>query len=488
MAAARRLWRTLVQALYDSRQGLFMGGKVAGGELIPSMTFAVAPTVALGLLDAADPIELINPARQALERYSAEQLDAWTAAPYTLQPYTGVKEVELVASLQLDGQALPAIWRRENTIATSFQLLAQIVHGHTVEPLAEPFAAFRSGDTIALEYLLLHVLGRALAERPPRAITVAPWPWGARYALTIRHDVDRVLDRQQFSRLLEFERRHGLGVSWFWLSDRLEPEQLAALDRAPGHEVALHAVRIDQKPRELARVGRTVATPIAGEAIHGAGDAWLGHLTVRAAIEAGLIYTELAPPIADCPYAGYPWVDADGRVGAERIIGITYNISIEGKLGVTPGSEGGPGIYRQLLNHPDLNFDRLTGWIAALPDEPHIAWTCAQLARWWGATHVAGALTIRHIDSEPDRLQFVIEASDAVEDLELRIPCSAATVSEVTVNGAPAEWGELGEPEHAGIRVRLTLTARAPGAVVVRSARSRSLGRSQAGAARATLR
>jgi hypothetical protein len=236
--------------------------------------------------------------------------------------------------------------------------------------------------------------------------------------------------------------------------------------------VALHAVRLDDKHRELSIVGGAVSTPITGEAIHGAGDAWLGHLTVRAAVEAGLRYSELAPSVADCPYAGYPWVGADGLVGAERIIGVTYNISIEGRLGVRPGSEGGPGIYRQILNHPDLNFDRLSGWVEALPDEPRVDLTCEQLAGWWQATHVSEALNIVHRGAGPQELRFLVSAVAGAQDLELRIPCPPGSVSAVIIDGADAEWGELDEPEQSGIRVRLSLPAGGRSEVLVRSSAS----------------
>jgi hypothetical protein len=439
LPAARRLWRRLLDT-----------------AIVPTMAGSVSPLIALGLLEASAPIELAQGPAQAISGYSTEQIQAWAAPPYTLQPYAGVEEA--VAILEDDAGPVPAIWRRGNLIATSFQLLAHLVHIHTVEPVIEPFAQFRSGDAIALEYLLVALLGSALAERPPAVVTVAPWPWGISYGLTIRHDVDRILGSGEFTRLFEFERSHSLAVSWFWLPDRLEPGQLATLEREPGHEVALHSVWLDQKERELTILARAVSRPMAGEALHGAGDSWLGHLSVRAAVDAGLFYTELAPPIADSPYARYPWIDAEGVVDAERIVGVTYNISIDGMLGTKPGSEGGPRLYRQLLNHPDINFDRLRNWVQSLPAEPRVDWTCDQVARWWRATHAEGGLSIRHVAGEdPDTTQFELTSPVALTDVELRIPGPPGSLESVWLDGSEAEWAELAEPEHPGVRVRVSL-------------------------------
>lgn len=456
--AAQRLWRALLDDLYDPERWLFLNARVAGGELSPLRGLNISPLVALGLLDAAAQVDVPHaPLRALEENYDDAQLEAWAAPPYAFQPYAGVDEGSVVASLARSEGRQPAIWRSGRTIATSFQLLAHLVHVHTVEPLAEPFVAYRSGDAIALEYLLVHLLGSALARDRPQAVTVAPWPWDTRYALTVRHDIDRLLDKRQFTHLLEFERKRDLAVSWFWLPDRLDADQIATLEREPRHEIALHSVRLDRKSLELELLDRVASTPVSGEAIHGSGDGWLGHLSVRAAADAGLLYTELAPPIADVPYARYPWIDRSGRVGSEHIVGVTYNISIESKVGTAPGSEGGPGLYRQLLNHPDLNFDRLSNWIDHLPEGPRVEWTCEQVARWWRATHAQGSLSIRHLESENRSLLVEVSSRERLDGLELRLPCDPATVAAVTLDGADAEWETLDEPEHRGIRVRLDL-------------------------------
>lgn len=469
-SAARRLWRVLVEDLYDTHDDLFFNARVVDGELEPARGRSINPIVALGLLDAAGQTEIVHPPTEALDAYTLEQRNAWVAAPYTFQPYRIAVPDDTVASLDTRAGAFPAIWRRSNVTATSFQLLAHLVHLHTVEPLAAPFSVFRSGDTIALEYLLVHLLGSSLGDGAPRVVTTATWPWGTSYVVTVRHDVDRILDDKQFKRILDFERKHGLAVSWFWIPGRLNQEHVTALEHEPNHEIGLHSVRLDRKPQELEHVSRAFSGRILGEAVHGSGDGWLGHLSVRAAVEAGLLYAELAPPVADTPYARYPVLESDGRVGAERIVGVTYNISIESKLGDEPGSEGGPGLYRQLLNHPDLNFDRLRGWVEALPGEAHLSWTCEEVARWWRATHSEGGLSVRHLSGEDTVLRFEVEATEPVEDLELRLPCRPEGVAEVSVDEDAAEWSAFDEPEYGGIRIRLSLSARASRTIAVRYA------------------
>lgn len=469
-AAAVRLWRVVVDDLYDAHDGLFLNAQVVDGELEPARGRSVSPLVALGLLDAAGQVEILHAPTEALDRYTAAQLEAWAAPPYAFQPYRGVAAEDTLIALETRAGSFPGVWRAGNLTVTSFQLLAQLVHVHTVEPLAEPFSAFRSGDAIALEYLLMHLLGSSVATDAPRVVTVAPWPWDTHYVVTVRHDVDRLLEGREFKRLVDFERKHDLAVTWFWLPERLDEEQLRELEQDSSREIALHAVRLEQKADELDLLGQAVTRPLAGESLHGSGDGWLGHLTVRAAADAGLIYTELAPPVADVPYARYPVLETDGRVDAERIVGVSYNISIESKLGDKPGSEGGPGLYRQLLNHPDLNFDRLRDWVKALPSERHLHWTCEQVARWWRATHTEEGLTIRHLPGEETALRFEVSSDEAVEDLELRLPCRPESVAEVSVDEASGEWTYFAEPEYSGIRVRVSLSPRTPRTVVVRLA------------------
>lgn len=469
---AERLYGTVGDALYDPENASFWNGRVRGETLERLSSRASGPTLALGLAGFADAIEVQDPADMALRAYTDEQVRAWAATPYRLEA-AQVQRGEVDVSLALADGSLPLLWRSGNVLASSFQILAQLVHHHTMHPLDAPYAADRHVDTLVLEHLLFAMLARAMADQGNTAAVVGPWPWGIEYCATIRHDVDRVLSEEQFGAVFGLEESAGVAVTWFWLPDRLEPNQLEALHEATRHEIGLHCVRYGDKQEECSSV--LAAAPegatIVGEAYHGAGDSWLGHPSVREAVERGLLYTELVPTVDDWPYWSFPLLAADGRIEREPIVGITFNGSIDGKLGNDPRSQTHPGVYRQLLNHPDINYERLQMQIEQLPDGPRLDWTCEQVARWWKATHRREALKIVRSERGGRAIGFTLQAESELCDVELRIGLHAEQVSRVRAlregDTELLEWSALKRLELSGIRLRVSLPANTPVEIVI---------------------
>lgn len=474
IAVAGALYGLCLERFYDDAKGNFRNARVHKGKLVEVGEYSVTPYVGLGLADLADPIEIKSAASGALLEYTDSQVEAWAAPPYWVEPLEEVEGTVEVAMLK-DGAVLPVLWKQGRVIATSAQLLAHLAHAHTMHPLEAPYAGHRHIDAMVLEHLLFHVIDETVGEQGRQCPKVAPWPWGVDYWLTIRHDVDRILDEKTFRRLFDFENDHDLAVTWFWLPGRLERGQLRRLDDHQRHEIGLHSIRLGEKASEIDDVSAALpdGSSILGEAYHGAGDSWLGHSSVREANEVGLLYTELVPEVSDLPYWRFPRLEENGDIGFEEILGITFNGSIDGRLGDRPETRGGPGFYQQYLNHPDINFDRLQAWIDALPEGSRMSATCAETAIWWKATHRREALQISRLSREAHRASFRLLALSDVEDLELRLNIAASEVLRVGADtddgSAELEWAPLEVPEYRGIRVRVTLSAGVPRTLTVDS-------------------
>jgi hypothetical protein len=460
--AAEALWRDAVGRLYDPTAASFWNCKVVSGAMKRLGAHCVTPLAGLGMVDLTDSIVAHDAADAALGSYTDAQVEAWAASPYWIDPpqlVDGCAEVSLVTA---DGD-VPGVWTRGRVTATSFQLLAHLSHLHTMHPLDSPYASHRHVDGMVLEYVVFKLIEQGLTDPHGPHLAVGPWPWGHDYCVTLRHDVDRLLTGRQFSRLLKLEMRHGTATTWFWLPDRLRRRQLRRLEFAERHEVGLHSVRWGRKQAEHAQLRRAVSrgTLIVGEAYHGAGDSWLGHPSVHEAVEDGLVYTELVPTVCDLPYWRHPRLESDGLIGFDPIVGITYNASVDGQLGHLPDTQCGPGLYRQLLNHPDLNFDRLALQLDALPPGVRLNWTCEQVATWWMATHRREALQVSQISRTPRELHYRLIAAAAIDDLELRLNVSPDRVIEIVADSdekaTALEFSRLEVPELDGIRIRASI-------------------------------
>ena len=122
--------------------------------------------------------------------------------------------------VESDGSVTPAIVRSGNVFATSFSILAFVTRTHTSEPFE--LGEFRSTPrSVGIEILLLAVL-----DSMPRAASlpryrVLPWPFGAEFALNVRHDFDRPLSPGRVSDVLMRHGRAGSSATWYWRAGHL---------------------------------------------------------------------------------------------------------------------------------------------------------------------------------------------------------------------------------------------------------------------------
>lgn len=459
-----RMFRHLRDRFYKPHLGGFGVAATLDGTFQIGEGIVSHPHIARALAILSGPIEMPHFGDLSRASFTRRQIDAWDQAPLVHQKLIA-DGWDVIA--EFAGSAEPALLQRGRCILTSFPLLAWITYYHTVGPLPDAYDVASSAGFMGAEELLVLCLERLAghSERPvPR---VAPWPWGFDYVLNIRHDVDRIPDPETFERLMQFHQSNRHGVTWCWLPWRLDPQMMSA-QRQAGHEIALHAVRSLEKAQELRSVSQAAAgAEVVGEAFHGsAADYWLGALSVQTAIETGLSYTEFALNVFLFPYCAYPWLESDGTVSLRRgATGITESATTDDHqadvrkerliVNVACVKEWAHrGLAIVLLNHPDMNFDRLQSMVDELPRSGRLNWTARQIADWWQRTH-----QVDHLSWEWDGNVLVVTSTEDIVDLSMILP---ATKRVMEVDGDHDPDPRLDHGPGGEVRLRLSLKAGMP--------------------------
>lgn len=462
---SRKLIAEALDTAFDKEKGLFYSGTMSDGEYTVTTSFQIAPWIPLGLLTQHESYTLWDPTK-ALEAYDSQVVERWEASPLKFVQVETREAVNL-ASLTTEAGESCGFFRDGNVTGATFSILSHLVHFHTMHPLKEAFSDCDANSLLVLEHLFFRLLRQVRMSGPAPAITVGDWPWGKTYCLSIRHDVDRPMTPEIFDRLFQFECENELGVSWYWLPGRLDLEQMRALQKA-NHEIGLHSLRLNDKPNELAAVtcGLDCQEKIYGEQYHGGGggDYWIGHPTIVSAIDAGLLYTEFVATINDLPYAAFPSLLPDGRIGKEEIVGTTRFLSVDNAARLTKDirearinwlSElANNGFHCTVLNHPDANLEELAHWVAQLPRDGRLNWSYLEVSKWWQATHTRNALKVVQKNGK-----IVIKSSDTIDGLSLLIEAGDSGIGEILVEPESApnsfEWEKI----EFGKKIRLDIQA-----------------------------
>ena len=458
-----RVFLHLRDRFYSPQGGGFRTVVTLDGKFQLRDGLVTHPSVVQCLAMLSGPIEMPHFGDLSWPTFTKQQTEDWNRPPLLHRTLRGDGWDVLLAFTATDE---PALLQRGMTVVSSFPWLAWVIHYYTIGPLPESYDMARTLGFSANEELLVLCIERLvrLAARPvPR---LAPWPWGYDYVLSIRHDVDRIPEAPVFERLMDFHRSERLGVTWFWLPWRLDREKMRAQLDA-GHEIALHSVRSLEKREECEAIAEESGAKVVGEAYHGsAADFLLGAPSAMESIRAGLSYSELAPNMKLFPYGAYPWLEADGSVTLRRgCIGISQSTGTdtEGKdvnpfdLGATVAFNlewAGRGLAIVLVNHPDLNFERVRSVVSALPAKGRLDWQARQIADWWRRTHQVDQLTWRR-----DGDALIVTAKEAVADLSLILPGAEQAPQ---IDGEVLGADRIDRAHDGELRIRLSLAAGVP--------------------------
>ena len=354
----------------------------------------------------------------------AAQAERWRAPGWDAERWTLSAEARPLAEWTDSGggrERRPALIRRGPLLAASFSLFGFLGQQTTIQPFAgaehliwpRPFAL-----EAMLAALLDEMHRRARVARP----RIMPWPEGAEWALSVRHDFDRAQSRGQVGRVLAAHAAAGTAATWYWRSRHVEGGRSAAdrlrsrgsdgaavarmVGSAPRQEVALHTelpwLSGEAERRSLERAtGRTMR----GTSAHGAPDCfrWQGAPNVLWAERHGFEYTEFISHSHLQPHR-FAALRADGAIEPSRLLCLPHHESLD--RSTRPGDANVDGVlaaaetYRragglmQVLNHPDLNLEELTDVLRRLPRDGRLDWTAAEAAAWWRRSHLLSELRL----------------------------------------------------------------------------------------------
>jgi ubiquinone/menaquinone biosynthesis C-methylase UbiE len=420
----------------------------------------------------------------------AAQAERWRAPGWDAESWALSAEAQVLAEWRDaggKGERRPALVRRGPLVAASFSLFGFLGQQTTIQPFtgAEHLIWPRPFALEALLAALLDDMHRRARVTRPR---ILPWPEGAEWAFSVRHDFDRAQSRGQVGRVLGAHAAAGTAATWYWRARHVEGSRTtadrvrsrgsdgAAMARmvaaAPRQEVALHTelpwISAEAEQRALERA---TGRPASGTSAHGDPNCfrWQGAPNVLWAERHGFEYTEFISHSHLHPHR-FAALRADGTIEPSRIVCLPHHESLD--RSTRPGDANVDGVlaaaesYRragglmQVLNHPDLNLEELAEVLRRLPGEGRLDWTAAEAAAWWRRTHVLSELRLDQREDGGVTLTSARGVRGAVLEL-LRPDGARQTYSlhieaggSVSVGGARGINGRAAAPGSNGARER----------------------------------
>lgn len=397
----------------------------------------------------------------------AWQAVGWTVERWNLSETDAPKVLGEWRSIGEPGRPqAPALVRRDNVVACAFGLFAALGQMHSSEPWGE--SEFRtSGRTMGLEVLLLGLIDLLHADRGTPRPRIRPWPRGASWALTVRHDFDRPLSPERVQGVLDGHAAVGTAATWYWRARHLRrrrtrllpdwmpgspPSQghrtLQRVVQDPRHEVAHHTERLwTGGEEEQAAIESAAATPVAGTCAHGDRESFRfqGAPNILWAEARGMLYTEFIQHSHLHPHR-FAALRGDGCVDLLDVICLPHHESFD--RSTRPGDAGAERVLEaagryiaagglmQVMSHPDINVELLMETLAALPRAGRWNCTAYEAASWWRRSHVHTSLSLKtDIDG---RVEVTSEANIADLSVEYQLPDGSQQVAALSLQaGTP---------------------------------------------------
>ena len=293
------------------------------------------------------------------------------------------------------------------------------------------FGVESAGVQPAVENWLIWALRQhALTGGAPWA-QIDRWPDDARWALTVRHDYDRLLTDAELHELLDVYDELGVRSTWYLLRNRTVGRQ-ARLLHTRRHEVALHTTARNHGEfrDEVAALQLEIGRPVRGVTAHG-GSAigYLGGLHIDWASAAKMRHGETIGRVSTLPFVAHR-ATPDGIQPADIVLLATHR-SLDG--GMAPDQHNlaqivetvnriaASGGYVVLMNHPDVHRAQLLEALALSPLSSVWRCTAVDMATWtrgakygasWRPQDADGHLSL-HLT---DPLQWPVTASIETPD------------------------------------------------------------------------
>ncbi len=339
------------------------------------------------------------------------------------------------------------LYRGENLLVSSWAMLSYLAQDYTAPALHHSYEF--SSDRYPLEFVWMSLLLDGLRAADPTAgsVRLAPWPDGAQYALTIRHDVDRRPRDPEFGELLEAEERAGVGVSCYFLGKTAEPETIRRFAEI-GAEIAWHSEHLEpDAAEEIEAIAQHVAIDVVGSTVHGPEGyyGWRGAANWEVAERLDFDYAEHLSSMRYWPSRVFR-LDDEGGIRPYPFIALPHHVSLDAKGGAAYREEliaslpalARNGMYVTILNHPDINVPALIELLDEHVPEGAVGLTAQDAALWWRATHLREhcAYAVRSCSAEC--LELDLDLADAVPGLTFELSVETPPTS-VRIDGEPAD-------------------------------------------------
>lgn len=335
---------------------------------------------------------------------------------------------------------------------SSWQMLSYLAQDYTAAAKHHVYSF--SNDRYPLEFLLFQMLIDALGEQWERllgvgmgglaGIRLAPWPAAAQYALTVRHDVDRLPKEPSFSQLLEAERRSKVGVSCYFLKSTADREVMRRF-ADNGAEIALHTAHLEPEAEaEISAITTHGFPQPAGFTVHGNQGfyGWRGAAMWEQAQHLGMSYCEHLSSIRYWPSRVFK-LDDDGRMQTYAFVALPHHVSLDRNQQDTYCAEliaSLPALARNqvcvtVLNHPDIHVGSLVNILQKHLPKDYLGMTAAEIAAWWRATHFRENLSFVTRSAASQQIEIEIRSQQPVRGLTFELPLSMQP-DEVLLNDA----------------------------------------------------
>jgi ubiquinone/menaquinone biosynthesis C-methylase UbiE len=382
---------------------------------------------------------------------TSRQAEAWRASGWDAVRWGGVDSGEVLAewvSPEDKTDRFPAVVRNGHLVGCSFGFLTFLGQRHTSEPFDGPEHRTASRSA-GLEALLLGLIDEMYVWSGETRARILPWPHGARWVRSVRHDYDRPISNGEIESVLRMHEAAGSAATWYWRTRHLDGGGVRIVAESPRHEVAVHTERNwFNGDDESAQLEQALGSPPLGSSAHGGNDCFRfqGAPNVLWAESQGLRYSELIQHAHFHPHR-FAALGEDGMITPLSLICLPHHESFD--LSTTPGDTNLDRLrkvtpqwieaqgFMQVMNHPDQNVAELFSYLDEMPAEDRLEWTAAECADWWSRSHVRDNLTIRPLGDG----RFKITSRLGVDSLSIELLAADGTKCVKTV--------DLAEDHHA---------------------------------------
>ncbi len=347
------------------------------------------------------------------------------------------------------------LFRKANLVVSTFELFSYLVQDYTAETMHHEYAF--SNDRYPWEILLVHYMLSSLQQqlldqaqaggvlRDLAAIRIAPWPYGKQYAVTVRHDVDRIPKDPSFPRLLEIGRQATVGVYSCFLASTANAKTITQFEKNNA-EIAYHSMHLEPEARtEINAIEKHSSKPMRGFFVHGNPGfyGWRGAANWEIAQELGFEYCENLSSMRYFPGRAFK-LDDNGSLKAYPFVCLPHHISFDKNKTVNRANEITRSVqviarnqmHLILMNHPDLHNQAFMQFLTENLPEDYIGWTALEVSRWWRKTHFSENLQYEVSWENRWRAEIVLRTDEPIPGLTLEIP-AAVLPEKIEMDGQP---------------------------------------------------